>query len=186
MSAGADIFARLIGPIWRAALLRRAGLWVAGALPWLLLRSGPGLLAWSAFCAWDGLRLQRRVAHGWVAWLDGALPEMEDSAALLLHAGSPVAQLQRQRLLVGRQHMDRVVGAVHERRHRAGGMRQAPQHQRRRQRHRVEGIGGEPDRHVFRRAGGDDGDAGGEHAERTAEFRCGERRGAGLERRGCG
>ncbi|MGO4479097.1 DUF4175 family protein [Massilia sp. 2TAF26] len=99
MSAGADIFARLIGPIWRAALLRRAGLWIAGALPWLLLRSGPGLLAWSAFCAWDGLRLQRRVAHGWVAWLDGALPEMEDSAALLLHADSPVAQLQRQRLL---------------------------------------------------------------------------------------
>jgi hypothetical protein len=99
MAAGADIFGRLIGPIWRTALLRRAGLWVAGALPWLLLRSGPGLLAWSAFCAWDGLRLQRRVAHGWVAWLDGALPEMEDSAALLLHADSPVAQLQRQRLL---------------------------------------------------------------------------------------
>lgn len=99
MAAGADLFGRLIGPIWRTALLRRAGLWVAGALPWLLLRSGPGLLAWSAFCAWDGLRLQRRVAHGWVAWLDGALPEMEDSAALLLHADSPVAQLQRQRLL---------------------------------------------------------------------------------------
>jgi hypothetical protein len=95
MSAGADIYARL----WRAALLRRAGLWLAGVLPWLLLRSGPGLLAWSAFCAWDGLRLQRRVVHGWAAWLDGALPEMEDSAALLLHADSPVAQLQRRRLL---------------------------------------------------------------------------------------
>jgi hypothetical protein len=95
MSAGADIFARL----WRSALWRRAGLWVAGALPWLLLRSGPGLLAWSAFCAWDALRLQRRVAHGWTAWLDGALPEMEDSTALLLTAESPVAQLQRERLL---------------------------------------------------------------------------------------
>jgi hypothetical protein len=67
-------------------------------MPWLLLRSGPGLLAWSAFCAWDALRLQRRVAHGWTAWLDGALPEMEDSTALLLAAESPVAQLQRQRL----------------------------------------------------------------------------------------
>jgi hypothetical protein len=95
MPAGADIFNRL----WRSALWRRAGLWVAGAVPWLLLRSGPGLLAWSAFCAWDALRLQRRVAHGWTAWLDGALPEMEDSTALLLTAESPVAQLQRERLL---------------------------------------------------------------------------------------
>jgi hypothetical protein len=95
MPAGADIFNRL----WRSALWRRAGLWVAGAVPWLLLRSGPGLLVWSAFCAWDALRLQRRVAHGWTAWLDGALPEMEDSTALLLTAESPVAQLQRERLL---------------------------------------------------------------------------------------
>jgi hypothetical protein len=95
MSAGADIFTQL----WRAALLRRAGLWLIGAVPWLLLRSGPGLLAWSAFCAWDGVRLQRRVAHGWTAWLDGALPEMEDSATLLVQAESPVAQLQRERLL---------------------------------------------------------------------------------------
>jgi hypothetical protein len=95
MSAGADIFQRL----WRTALLRRAGLWLAGAGPWLMLRSGPGLLAWSAFCAWDAMRLQRQVAHGWTAWLDGALPEMEDSAALLVAAESPLAQLQRQRLL---------------------------------------------------------------------------------------
>jgi hypothetical protein len=95
MSAGAELVKRL----WRLALLRRAGLWAAGAVPWLLLRSGPGLLAWSAFCAWDVLVLKRRVAHGWTAWLDGAVPEMEDSAALLTQAASPVAQLQRQRLL---------------------------------------------------------------------------------------
>jgi len=95
MSAGAELFNRL----WRAARLRRTGLWILGAVPWLLLRSGPGLLAWSAFCAWDALRLQRRVAHGWTAWLDSALPEMEDSTGLLLAAESPVAQLQRQRLL---------------------------------------------------------------------------------------
>jgi hypothetical protein len=95
MSGGADIYARL----WRAALLRRACLWAAGAVPWLLLRSGPGLLAWSAFCAWDALALQRRVAHGWTAWIDAAVPEMEDSSALLLVAGSPVAELPRQRLL---------------------------------------------------------------------------------------
>jgi hypothetical protein len=99
MSGGADVFARLIGAIWRAALLRRTGLWLAGAAPWLLLRSGPGLLAWSAFCAWDSLRLKQRVERGWTAWLDSAVPEMEDSAVLLARAESPVAQLQRQRLL---------------------------------------------------------------------------------------
>ncbi len=94
MSAGAEILARF----QRAALWRRAILWCMGAVPWLLLRSGPGLLAWSMFCAWDAVRLQRRVAYGWIAWLDGALPEMEDSAALLVAAESPVAVLQRERL----------------------------------------------------------------------------------------
>ena len=95
MSGAADLAHRLR----RAALLRRAGLWILGAVPWLLLRSGPGLLAWSAFCAWDGLHLQRRVAHGWTHWIDGAVPEMEDSAALLAQEPeTPVARLQRQRL----------------------------------------------------------------------------------------
>jgi hypothetical protein len=95
MSGAADLAHRL----WRAALLRRAGLWVLGVVPWLLLRSGPGLLAWSAFCAWDGLHLQRRVAHGWTHWIDGAVPEMEDSAALMAQEPeTPVAGLQRERL----------------------------------------------------------------------------------------
>ena len=96
MSGAADLAHRLR----RAALLRRAGLWVLGVVPWLLLRSGPGLLAWSAFCAWDGLHLQRRVAHGWTHWIDGAVPEMEDSAALLAQEPeTPVARLQRERLI---------------------------------------------------------------------------------------
>ena len=95
MSGDLDLARRL----WRTALMRRAGLWTAGALPWLALRSGPGLLAWSAFCAWDGLRLQRQVAQGWAAWIDGAVPEMEDSAMLLVQAESPVARLQQRRLL---------------------------------------------------------------------------------------
>jgi hypothetical protein len=96
MSGAADLAHRL----WRAALLRRAGLWALGAVPWLLLRSGPGLLAWSAFCAWDGLHLQRRVAHGWTHWIDGAVLEMEDSAALLAQEPeTSVARLQRERLL---------------------------------------------------------------------------------------
>jgi len=95
MSAGVDLLTRL----WRAALLRRAGLWALGAVPWLLLRSGPGLLAWSAFCAWDGLRLKQRLEREWTGWLDGAVPEMEDSSVLLVYAESPVAQLQQRRLL---------------------------------------------------------------------------------------
>jgi hypothetical protein len=96
MAGAADLAHRL----WRAARLRRAGLWALGAVPWLLLRSGPGLLAWSAFCAWDGLHLQRRVAHGWTQWIDGAVPEMEDSAGLLAQEPeTPVARLQRERLL---------------------------------------------------------------------------------------
>jgi hypothetical protein len=96
MSGDADIAHRL----WRAALLRRAGLWTAGAVPWLVLRSGPGLLAWSMFCAWDGLKLRQRVGHGWVEWINGAVPELEDSAVLLAREPeAPVARLQRRRLL---------------------------------------------------------------------------------------
>jgi hypothetical protein len=96
MSGDVDLARRLS----RAATLRRAALWTVGAVPWLLLRSGPGLLAWTAFCSWDGLHLQRRVAHGWTHWIDGAVPEMEDSAALLAQEPSTaVARLQRERLL---------------------------------------------------------------------------------------
>ena len=96
MSGDVDLARRLS----RAATLRRAALWAVGTVPWLLLRSGPGLLAWSAFCAWDGLHLQRRVAHGWTRWIDGAVPEMEDSAALLAQEpATVVARLQRERLL---------------------------------------------------------------------------------------
>jgi hypothetical protein len=95
MHAAADISRR----IWRAALLRRAPLWLAGALPWAVLASTAGLLAWAAFCAWDGLRLRQRVERNWARWLDHAVPELEDSSALLARADSPLARLQHQRLL---------------------------------------------------------------------------------------
>jgi len=99
MSADAEIARRILSPLWRGALLRRGGMWAAGVLPWLALRSGPGLLAWSAFCAWDGLRLQRQVNQGWAGWIDAAVPEVEDSARLLVAAETPLAQMQRRRLL---------------------------------------------------------------------------------------
>lgn len=84
--------------VWRAAQLRRLPLWIGGALPWLAIPSGPGLLAWAGWCAWDWAKLRRRVAFEWTAWLDGAVPEMEDSAALLEQADTPIARLQQQRL----------------------------------------------------------------------------------------
>lgn len=95
MHADADIAQRL----WRAALLRRLPLWVLGTLPWLSLRLLPGLLAWVAWCMWDGARLRQRVNRGWTGWLDAAVPALEDSAALLVEAESPLARLQRSRLL---------------------------------------------------------------------------------------
>ncbi len=97
MQAGADIAARL----WRAAWRRRAPLWLGAVLPWCLLLSAPGVLAALALVMWDGVRLHRRVAGNWSRWMDGAMPQLEDSSALLAHAPSPVGQLQRERLLQG-------------------------------------------------------------------------------------
>lgn len=85
--------------LWRAAWLRRLPLWALGALPWLALRLLPGLLAWTAWCMWDAVRLRRAVAHGWTRWLDAAVPGMEDSSALLVEADTPLARMQRARLL---------------------------------------------------------------------------------------
>ncbi|MET0983485.1 MAG: hypothetical protein ABWY02_15375 [Telluria sp.] len=95
MYGDADIVRRL----WRAALLRRMPLWVLGTLPWLTLRLLPGLLAWAAWCMWDAARLRQQVARGWTSWLDAAVPGMEDSSALLVEADTPLAELQRRRLL---------------------------------------------------------------------------------------
>ena len=109
MQEGAEIIRR----VWRAAQLRRLPLWIAGALPWLFIRSAPGLIAWIAWCSWDWAILRRQVGYAWVGWLDGAVPEMEDSSALLEHAATPVAQLQRRRLL---ERLDASVGAPQLRR----------------------------------------------------------------------
>lgn len=94
MRADADIAAMLLG----AAIRRRAPLWLGTALPWCLLISVPGLLAWGAWVAFDFLRLRQRVTREWARWLDAGVPELEDSAALLAAAATPVAMLQQQRL----------------------------------------------------------------------------------------
>lgn len=95
MHANADIDGRIL----RAAVLRRAPLWLAVALPWILLRSAPGAIVCAAWAAWDFYRLRQRVLGNWTRWIDGAVPALEDSSALLVHAESPVARLQQQRLL---------------------------------------------------------------------------------------
>lgn len=95
MSGAAEIVKR----VRRAVLLRRARLWVAGALPWLAMHSVVGPLAWAAWCVIDGTRLWRRVGREWTSWLDDLVPALEDSSGLLVQATSPVARLQRQRLL---------------------------------------------------------------------------------------
>jgi hypothetical protein len=95
MRGAVDIVSR----VRRVAFLRRAPLWVAGLLPWLALRSVPGALVWAAFCAWDAAAVHRRASKTWPAWLDAAVPELEDSSKLLVEAQTPVARMQRERLL---------------------------------------------------------------------------------------
>ena len=94
MRDAADLVARLL----RAATLRRAPLWVLGMVPWLLLRQPLGFFAWAVFCSVDRVRLHLRVRRAWQRWLDDAVPELEDSSAVLAAADTPLAQLQRQRL----------------------------------------------------------------------------------------
>jgi hypothetical protein len=95
MSVAAELSKRL----WGAALLRRAPAWVAGAVPWCALLSVPGLLAWAGLGALDAARLHKLVGRDWSRWLDDAVPELEDSTALLAGASTPLARLQRARML---------------------------------------------------------------------------------------
>ena len=95
MHANADIARRIL----LAAVWRRAPLWLAVTLPWVLLRSIPGVIVCVAWAAGDFFSLRRRVLGNWTRWIDGAVPALEDSSALLVHAETPVARLQQKRLL---------------------------------------------------------------------------------------
>jgi hypothetical protein len=95
MQADADIINRLL----LAAARRRAPLWLTVVLPWCLLLSIVGMLAAVAWIAWDVMRLRTRIQRDWPGWLDGAVSALEDSSALLVRAETPVARLQRSRLL---------------------------------------------------------------------------------------
>jgi hypothetical protein len=95
MSASVDLHQRL----WRTALLRRLPAWLLGAVPWLLLSYFAGASVWLAWVLWDAWRLRARVARETNAWLNEGIPALEDSAGLISGAASPLAQLQRARLL---------------------------------------------------------------------------------------
>jgi hypothetical protein len=95
MHSAADILNRLL----LAAARRRAPLWLAVVLPWCLLLSPIGIAISLAWVVWDGLRLRARVRRNWIHWIDAAVPEFEDSGALLVQATTALAQLQRARLL---------------------------------------------------------------------------------------
>jgi hypothetical protein len=97
--------------LWRAMVRRRAPYWLAPMLVLvpavaLLPAARPLLLAaiaaWAAWVVVDGYRWRRRIAVQWAAWLDAAVPGMEDSSALLANAAPallpPLARLQQQRL----------------------------------------------------------------------------------------
>ena len=75
-----------------------------------------------------------------------------------------------QRLLRGRQHMNGVMRAVAEHGQRIGMLTQAPEHQRRCQRHGIERADGGSHRMTLCTARRDDGHASGELPQRIAKF----------------
>ncbi len=97
MQSDADIIDQLMV----SAVRRRAPLWLAVVLPWGLLLSPVGLAISVAWAVWDYRRLRSMVERNWTRWIDGSVPALEDSSALLIRAESPIAKLQRRRL-VGR------------------------------------------------------------------------------------
>ncbi|MFA9218423.1 MAG: hypothetical protein ACEQSK_15145, partial [Sphingomonadaceae bacterium] len=97
--------------LWSAILRRRMPHWLAVLLPLLAAALLPAPRAaalaaigiWAIWLALDARRCRQRLNTHWSAWLDAAVPALEDSSALLaIAAGSaatPVARLQQQRLL---------------------------------------------------------------------------------------
>ena len=92
-----------------AVLRRRFALCLAVWVPWVLLLStlALGRTAFYFLCvvllaliiALDLWYWRRRIARNILSWLNHACPELEDSSQLIQKADTPIASLQRQRLL---------------------------------------------------------------------------------------
>ena len=117
MSENIDHAESMQATLWRIARGWRARLWLCVPLPWIGLSIALLLqqrdmraalvlalvctLGWLVWAVMDYQRLRARIAFETPRWLDAAVPALEDSSALLdaKAALSPLAQLQRQRLL---------------------------------------------------------------------------------------
>jgi hypothetical protein len=110
MQAAADHLASVRGRMLKALARRRAASWLLPLLPAAalaaasapLIRAIPPVLAAAAllWAAVDFLLWRRKLDARLPAWLDEAIPELEDSSAMLAAApGTPLGELQRQRIL---------------------------------------------------------------------------------------
>jgi hypothetical protein len=111
MSAAAEHLAGVRRRLLQALARRRAASWVLPVLPAVVLAATASDLVTPAICAalgaaaviWaaiDFALCRKRVDANLFRWLDGAVPELEDSSALLAaEPASSVAALQRKRLL---------------------------------------------------------------------------------------
>lgn len=100
--------------LWFAVLRRRLWHWLAALAPLVLaaavlpvarLPMLAAIGAWAVWLAADAWRWRQRIARHWTAWLNAAVPALEDSAALLIMSTptptptpTPIARLQQQRL----------------------------------------------------------------------------------------
>mgnify|MGYP000985888406 CR=1 FL=1 len=115
----------------------------------------------------------------------GGSTDTQDKVDAREAVATPRGKLHRQILLVGAQDVDRVMGAGAERGHGACRAGQAPQDQRWRQRHGIEGVGGQADIGTLRGTCRYDGDTRGKHAQRVTKFGGGKTGRVGLEYADC-
>ncbi|MPN56429.1 hypothetical protein SDC9_204117 [bioreactor metagenome] len=130
----------------------------------LHLADEDGVVALHVLAAVEALEHRRRAIEHWRAV----------GTRAVAHVGPAVntarGEALRQVALLHCQHVDGVMRAGGEGLQRRCLVRQAPQHQRRRERHRIERAGREACQRPVRAARRDDGYPGGEHAQCIAEF----------------
>lgn len=100
--------------------------------------------------------------------LPGPREAVADALETVFH---PAGELLRQMDLIGAEHIDDVMRIARKHRHAVGLGAQAPEHQGRVQRDRVEGAGRQSQEGAIGQARGDHGDPGGELGQGLAKMR---------------